>query len=138
MATDKQIEASRANGARSRGPVTPEGKAKSARNSTRHGGLAKAVVLEGESRTLFNQLVDKLNSTLRPRNDLDHLLIGRMAAAHWRQIRLWKLQQEGKRTPGDLEMKIDRQFFRTLNCYKRLHPETDATDFFSGTNPVNQ
>lgn len=34
---------------RSTGPTTPEGKAISARNSTRHGLRARAIVLPGES-----------------------------------------------------------------------------------------
>jgi hypothetical protein len=36
MRTEKQIAASRANGARSRGPVTEEGKGISSRNNYRH------------------------------------------------------------------------------------------------------
>ena len=35
--TPAQIEASRRNGARSKGPVTPEGKARASRNALSHG-----------------------------------------------------------------------------------------------------
>jgi hypothetical protein len=37
MRTPKQIAASRANGAKSKGPVTAQGKRNFSRNSTRHG-----------------------------------------------------------------------------------------------------
>lgn len=130
MASDKQIAAARLNGARSRGPITPEGKARAARNSTRHGTLARAILLEGESRDRFDDLVKNLNETLNPRNPIDHLLIGKMAATHWRLIRLWNLEKEGKLPPGDLEMRLDRQFYRTFDRYFKTR------SFFEQTNPA--
>jgi hypothetical protein len=148
MPTDKQIAASRANGARSRGPVTPEGKARSARNSTRHGLLARAILIEGESRDRFDDLVHLLNTSLNPRTAIDELLIGKMAAAHWRQMRIWTLEREGDKTLRDYEMRLDRQFFRTFDRYIRLrafsvetNPATPASptpDVFPGPEPEPQ
>jgi len=117
---EKQAAASRANGKNSHGPVTPEGKLRSRRNSTRHGLLARAIVLEGESRDRFNDLVRQLNEALRPQTQIDHLLVGKMAASHWRQVRVCNLEREGEKTLGDHEMRLDRQFFRTLDRYLKL------------------
>ena len=60
MPTEKQIQASRANGARSKGPVTPAGKQNSSRSSTRHGLLCRSVVLAEESPDRFAELLAAL------------------------------------------------------------------------------
>jgi hypothetical protein len=107
----------------------------------RHGLLARAVLIDAESRERFDELVRILNETLKPNNPIEHLLIGKMAAAHWRQIRIWHLAKTGKTKTGNKrdaltsldnsEMRFDRQFFRILDRYFRLQT------FFGETNPAN-
>jgi len=136
--SEKQTAAARANGKNSHGPVTPEGKLRSSRNSTRHGLLARAIVLEGESRDRFNDLLRQLNEALKPRTQIEQLLVGKMAASHWRQVRVWNLEREGEKTLGDHEMRLDRQFFRTLDRYLKLQAvsnKNDAKSFSKQTNP---
>jgi len=88
MRTEKQIEASRLNGALSKGPVTPEGKARSARNSLRHGMFARYLILEGESREAFKRLIETLEQVFEPTDDYECSLLDKMALAQWRHIRL--------------------------------------------------
>jgi hypothetical protein len=45
-----RAEASRRNGARSRGPKTPEGKARSAQNALKHGLRAQKFVVVGDEK----------------------------------------------------------------------------------------
>ena len=100
MNTERRIQASRANGARSRGPVTAVGKETSAQNSTRHGMLAQTAVLEGESRTRFEELLLAVTAESKPRTPAEVALVETMAVARWRQWRVWGIQKAG----FDLEM----------------------------------
>jgi hypothetical protein len=50
IVSEKRIAANRANGALSRGPKTPEGKTRSARNATTHGLLAGIVAVRNETK----------------------------------------------------------------------------------------
>ena len=58
MRSDKQIEASRRNGAHSQGLLTIEGKAITSRNATTHGLSANDVRLRHESPQQFEQLLN--------------------------------------------------------------------------------
>ena len=84
MSTINQVSASRANGARSLGPVTPEGKKRSLMNAVRHGLLARCVVLDNESRDCFDQVVTQYLECFRPANDVElgmiEEMIGRLLA----------------------------------------------------------
>src|SRR5919106_368869 len=74
--------ASRRNGAKSRGPKSPEGKARSAQNALKHGLRAqKHMVLPGESTTAFEALEAALLEELAPEGALQTVLARRVVAA---------------------------------------------------------
>lgn len=87
MRTLKQIEASRINGAKSRGPVTPEGKNVSARNSTTHGLCSRDVVLTNEDPAAWESVQTSFLQHWTPSDDMEILLVEEMAACHWKLIR---------------------------------------------------
>ncbi len=92
MSSLRRINASRANGARSRGPVTAAGKARSAANALRHGLLARAVVLEAESAEAFQEMLDDFVLRFQPSDSVELTLVEEMAAALWRQRRCWVVE----------------------------------------------
>ena len=93
MSTPKQIAASRANGARSKGPVTPQGKLNSSRNSTRHGLFAQTIVLEDEKEQEFFALLNELLDEHKPATPTETIMVEAIAAARWRQDRIWGMQK---------------------------------------------
>ena len=95
MATQNQIRANRANAKLSTGPKTAEGRKISAKNSTRHGILADAVVLDGESEERFKELLGDFNHQLKPRSTAESAIIETMAIARWKQMRIWGIQKAG-------------------------------------------
>ena len=85
--------ASAGNSARSTGPVTPEGKARSSRNATRHGLLASSVILHGQSWDSFRALLLTLENELHPAPGIESIETEIMAVAHWRCLRLWRVEK---------------------------------------------
>jgi hypothetical protein len=106
MKSEKQLEAARLNGAKSKGPITPEGKANSSRNAITHGLLTTSVLLVGESRERFLDLLAEFTELYKPRNITERSLVETMAMARWRTIRLWtfgKWTLDGGVAVGDRE-----------------------------------
>ncbi|HEY3827381.1 MAG TPA: hypothetical protein VGL82_22670 [Bryobacteraceae bacterium] len=82
MSTERQKRASRANGSKSRGPVTLDDKrASSSRNAEKHDLLSGAIVLEGESTDRFLSLVAALHEELQPQTHFKESLIENIAFA---------------------------------------------------------
>jgi hypothetical protein len=109
MRTQKQIEASRRNGAKSRGPKTPRARQpdigdassgmprsdvpeRSASDRARHALLAASVVLPSEARSGFRSLLNQLYDELQPVTPIECQFVEVMAVCHWRRMRLWCLE----------------------------------------------
>ncbi len=88
-----QIEAARRNGARSRGPVTAEGKARSSRNALKHGLAAlQHFVLEDEAPSELEELAARLMSEIEPESEIEARLVKRMAIAFWKSERAERIE----------------------------------------------
>src|SRR5262252_4681330 len=83
----RKLASCRANAALSRGPVTDEGKARSARNSLKHGLAAAAIVLAGEDPATYERLRALNHAQFRPRTHFEAILVDNLVAAQWRQYR---------------------------------------------------
>jgi hypothetical protein len=87
--SEARAETARRNGALSRGPATPEGKARSALNATRHGLCARTMVPgEGEAAGELIALRAALLARWRPLDAAEAHLVEELVFAAWRQIRL--------------------------------------------------
>jgi hypothetical protein len=126
-----RAEASRNNGARSRGPKTPQGKARASRNALKHGLCAgHHVVIEGESPEAFVAFEAALVADLAPAGTLQTLLAGRIARAAWRleraervEAELFERQMDGPFGDADLGLALIRdgngaRAFETLLRYR--------------------
>lgn len=93
MATLKQIEAARRNGAKSKGPITAEGKLRSSQNSTKHGLTGKKLlVLSTENDEEFLAFVQEWEEKLKPADNIERGFVLQAAAARWRLERAWSLE----------------------------------------------
>jgi hypothetical protein len=92
MSSLRRILSSRANGARSRGPVSPEGKKTSSLNALRHGLLSKCIVLANESRENFDALLAQHIQRFGPLDDVELGIVEEMVAAFWRLRRAWAIE----------------------------------------------
>src|SRR5687767_13838173 len=85
--TEAQREASRLNGAKSKGPVTAEGKAISSRNSFKHGLDSKYFLLSHESPEVFEAMRATYYEQYQPDNLVEADLLDRYICAMWKAIR---------------------------------------------------
>jgi hypothetical protein len=90
--TSKRAQASRINGARSRGPKTVHGKDRSRFNALKHGLRARTIVLPGEDPAAFQARRDAWTAQLQPRVEVERLLVERAVQVSWQLDRVDRAQ----------------------------------------------
>ena len=110
MRTPAQQSASRANGAHSGGPKTEDGKLRSAAKPFLHDQLAKATVVNRESRQGFQELVRQYMLHIAPRDPVEQAAVEEICSATWRLYRLRAIERKAidlelaaQSSPDDLE-----------------------------------
>ena len=151
--SNARAEASRRNGAKSRGPKTEEGRARSAQNALKHGMRAqKHLVLPDEDGAEFAALETALVAELAPVGALQTVLARRVAVAAWRLARAdhieTELFEERRSADGGLGLALIRdgngarsfetllryrgaamaEFWRALRTLKALQAEQAAAE----------
>jgi hypothetical protein len=112
-------EAARLNGAKSRGPVTPEGKARSSRNSTKHGLCALTTrTLSGESPDKLEELREMYFERFRPATDYQLQLVEELVSIRWRLRRLPDIET------ALIDHEMDRQSLEVDKTYSEINDIT--------------
>jgi hypothetical protein len=94
MSSQRKIQSARTNGAKSHGPKTKQGLAKSSRNALTHGLYSTTIVLQGEPREKYRELLDAYIHQFQPEGPAELDLVEEMVAAKWRQRRLWAIETD--------------------------------------------
>jgi hypothetical protein len=89
---ERKTAIARANGAKSRGPKTPQGKAVSSMNALRHGLTASRPILPGESQESFDELLKDYLEEWEPEGAAEVGLVHRMVVSKWREQRAWTVE----------------------------------------------
>jgi len=101
--SEKQAEASRRNGAHSRGPVSLEGRLRSSQNAFKHGLHSRLVVLQNEDVGLYNQLREQYMREWQPEGQRETDLVDDIVNSRWRLNRLLSVET------ANMDLQMDRQ-----------------------------
>ena len=136
MTSELKAATSRANGAKSHGPKTPEGKEKSSRNSLVHGFTSKkTVVLKCENESDFQTMLGHYADTYQPGSPVEKDLVAEMVACRWRMLRLRMIEtalidSEMDREPPEGETPEDPGY-QLAFAFRRLVDESRAISLAS-------
>lgn len=122
-----KAEIARENGAKSKGPNTPEGKARSSQNAIKHGFVAyKSFVLDNENLDGFVDLCLDIQQTHNPVGGHENHLAWQIAGIIWRERRLWATEV------ALLDLEIDKQTDAIAAEYTHLPAPMRIAKAFQG------
>ena len=119
---DLRADQARINGAKSNGPITPEGKAKSSRNSLKHGYAAKLnLLIDPDDSSAWEAHHAGYLASFNPQTYFESDLVAELAATSWRKSRL--MCTEAALIDFQLTVQEDRlnEYFPLENGNPRLH-----------------
>ncbi len=117
MRTLAQIEASRRNGAKSHGPVTPDGKSASSQNAVKHGLRARQLQLTPDEEDAYLEVYDSYMLHYQPEGPLEAHLVSKCAAADYLLTRAQTIQHT----------LVGLQAAASLDDFDQAFPGIDAT-----------
>jgi hypothetical protein len=126
MSSQRKLEANRRNAQRSTGPRSEAGKAKVARNATRHGFLAQyAVVAPGEEAD-YQRLCQALFAAFQPSGEIELLLLEQLVIAAWNLRRIAAAESAlAEKCGGDpLRFPLEHQQLDRLHRYYAANQRT--------------
>jgi hypothetical protein len=129
--SSRKVASARANGAKSRGPVTDAGKQSSSLNALVHGLTARTVVLFNEPAEEYQAQLGDYLEHFRPQTKPEADLVHQLAAAHWRVARYTGVES------GLLEQRMQDQeerFGEDLDGIPEHHRIAMAFNAISGAN----
>ena len=119
MTSSDRAAQARLNGSLSRGPVTPEGKARAALNATRHGlAGSRFALLPDEDPHAFQAFAQAVMADLAPRDALEEVEAREAAQGLWRRQRADRL--EARIVGAMLEEKEDGSLLPGMDSVRAL------------------
>jgi len=96
MSSQRRKESSRANGAKSHGPITPEGKKRSSQNAIalEPEAFAQCIIAYGEPPAGLADLRQGYFDRFQPNDMAEHCLVDQMVAADWRISRVTTMETQ--------------------------------------------
>jgi hypothetical protein len=127
MSTQRKIDSARANGAKSSGPTTEEGRKKSSMNALKHGLNARTPVLFNETDDEHAALLHSYVQDLQPVGAAEMQAVVDMVNAKWRQrhrvnieAEMFEQQMEKQKKEVDAEYKSSDEVVEHTFAFREL------------------